>query len=323
MTKCSTGARRTLKTNTWGGYQSGDSVKLLRKGKVKDVYEVNEEELEFRFSDRISVFDVVVPTRIPRKGEVLCGIGAFWFRELENLGIRTHFLELRGPNQMRVRRTKIPKEYGELPKSNYMIPVEWINRHYVAGSLHRRLENGEIEPQILGFEGGNVPEYGEKLPKPFFEQTTKFESHDRIIGKAEALELGRMTEDEYDDLRDTVFMIDDLIESNVKKADLTHVDGKKEFAFDRDRNLMIVDTFGTPDEDRFWQKSRIDDGMFIEMSKEPVRKYYESIGYLNELTQARERGEPDPQIPPLPEKEAESISGLYADVYERIAGEPL
>lgn len=298
-------------------------VRLLRKGKVKDVYEVNDGELEFRFSDRISVFDVIVPTRIPRKGEVLCRMSALWFDELKSLGIRTHFLELKGPDRMRVRRTRVPKEYKGLPRSNYMIPVEWINRHYVAGSLHRRLRDGEIAPRSLGFETDDVPAYGEMLPVPFFEQTTKFESHDRIIDKQETLDLSGMTEDEYDEVRDVVFMIDDLIENRVKGADLTHVDGKKEFAFDEDRNLMIVDTFGTPDEDRFWQRSKMDEGMFVEMSKEPVRKYYESTGYLDDLTKAREKGMPDPPIPPLPDKEVESISGLYADVYKRIAGEPL
>ncbi|MFQ5909586.1 MAG: phosphoribosylaminoimidazolesuccinocarboxamide synthase, partial [Thermoplasmata archaeon] len=237
-------------------------VKLLRKGKVKDVYEVDQTELEFQFSDRISVFDVVIPTQIPRKGEVLCRIGAFWFRELENLGIRTHFLGLEGPSRMRVKRSQIPKEHGALPQSNYMIPIEWINRHYVAGSLHRRLADGEIAARSLAFDTDEVPPYGERLPAPFFEQTTKFESHDRVIGRKEALDLGGMTDEEYDELRNIVFMIDDLMENRVKGADLTHVDGKKEFAFDVDRNLMVIDTFGTPDEDRFWQRSKIDEGEF-------------------------------------------------------------
>lgn len=298
-------------------------MELLRKGKVKDVYEVDERELEFRFSDRISVFDVVIPTRIPRKGEVLCRVGAFWFQELEDLGIRTHFLELRGPSRMRVRRTRVPKEYEELPNTNYMIPVEWINRHYVAGSLHRRLRNGKVTARSLGYDSDDVPEYGASLPVPFFEQTTKFESQDRVIDRQEALSLGGLTDNEYDDLKDVVFKIDDLIENRVKDADLTHVDGKKEFAFDDNRNLMIVDTFGTPDEDRFWQRSKMVGGEFIEMSKEPVRKYYESSGYLKELTEAREAETPEPPIPPLPPEEVESISLLYADVYERITGEPL
>jgi phosphoribosylaminoimidazole-succinocarboxamide synthase len=298
-------------------------LKLLRKGKVKDVYEASDGELEFQFSDRISVFDVVIPNRIPRKGEVLCRIGALWFNELENLGIRTHFLELMGPSRMRVKRTRVPKEYTDLPRSDYMIPVEWINRHYVAGSIHRRLRDGDISPRSVGFETDDVPAYGERLPIPFFEQTTKFESHDRIIDKQETLELGGLTEGEYDELRNVVSTIDDLIEKRVSRADLTHVDGKKEFAFDENRNLMIVDTFGTPDEDRFWQRSKMEQGKFIEMSKEPVRMYYESTGYLGDLTKAREEGRPDPPIPALPESEVESIAGLYADVYERIAGEPL
>jgi phosphoribosylaminoimidazole-succinocarboxamide synthase len=312
-----------LKTYTEGGYGNGDSLRLLRKGKVKDVYEGDDGELEFQFSDRISVFDVVIPTRIPRKGEVLCRIGAHWFEELENLGIRTHFLELKGPNRMRVKRTRVPKEYADLPRSDYMIPVEWINRHYVAGSLHRRLRDGDIDPRSVGFETDDTPAYGERLPIPFFEQTTKFESHDRVINKQEALELGGMTEEEYDEVKEVVMTIDELIENRVSGADLTHVDGKKEFAFDENRSLMIVDTFGTPDEDRFWQRSKVSQGEFIEMSKEPVRKYYESTGYLQDLTMARKGGRPDPPIPALPEREVEFIAGLYADVYERIAGEPL
>src|SRR6266566_5976008 len=72
----------------------GGVMRFLRKGKVKEVYEVSEEELEFVFTDQISVFDKVIPTLIPHKGETLCRTSAHWFQVVQDLGFRTHFLKV-------------------------------------------------------------------------------------------------------------------------------------------------------------------------------------------------------------------------------------
>jgi len=85
-------------------------MRFLRKGKVKEVYEVSEDELEFVFTDQISVFDKVIPTLIPHKGETLCRTSAHWFKVVQTLGVRTHFLRVIDGNRMRVRRVQVISE---------------------------------------------------------------------------------------------------------------------------------------------------------------------------------------------------------------------
>src|SRR5438132_908933 len=94
--------------------------------------------------------------------------------------------------------------------------------------------------------------YGEPLPRPFVEVTTKLEKVDRELTEDEALKISKLSRVEFDDLVRTVLKIDERLNTEVRKRGLIHVDGKKEFAMDDERRLMLVDTFGTADEDRFW-----------------------------------------------------------------------
>jgi phosphoribosylaminoimidazole-succinocarboxamide synthase len=98
------------------------------------------------------------------------------------------------------------------------------------------------------------------------------------------------------------------------------VDGKKEFGMDEDRNLMVLDVFGTADEDRFWDAEKYALGEWVELSKEVVRQYYRGIGYKDALYTAREKNEPEPDIPPLPDAMIEEVSGVYRNLFERITG---
>jgi len=223
-------------------------MNLIRVGKVKEVYEVDEEYLMFVFTDNISVFDKIIPTSIPYKGESLCRTSEYWFETLEDMGIKTHYSERLEKNKMKVKRVDVLDKPTQKDK-NYLIPLEFIVRHYVAGSIYDRIKSGKISPQELGL---NNVVYGERLPEPYFEVTTKFEEYDRNIDFEEAMEIGGVTKSEMMDIKELILKIDDRIEKEVKKRGLIHVDGKEEFAFDSKREIMIVDTFGTADEDRWW-----------------------------------------------------------------------
>jgi len=298
-------------------------MKLLQKGKVKEVYEVSDAELEFVFTDQISVFDKVIPSLVPHKGETLCRTSAYWFNVVQGLGIRTHFLRVAEGNRMRVRRVQVIHEYSKLsPRTrNYLIPLEVIARYYVAGSLHDRLKDGRVRPQDIGFPKGRVPAYGEPLPEPFLETTTKLEKVDRELTRDEAIRISGLTPAEYDALLDAVLKIDEALNTVVRKRGLIHVDGKKEFAMDSERRLMLVDTFGTADEDRFWDLPAYEKGEHVELSKEFVRGYYRKIGYHDRLTIARKAGQPEPEIPPLPDNVLKETSDLYISLFERLTGE--
>ena len=298
-------------------------MRFLRKGKVKEVYEVSEAELEFVFTDQISVFDKVIPTLVPHKGETLCRTSAHWFRVVDDLGIRTHFLRLEGGNRMRVRRVQVIPDYDQITRktTNFLIPLEVIARYYVAGSLHDRIKSSRIRPEDLGFQKGQVPAYGEPLPRPFVEVTTKLETVDRELTTEEALKISKLTKREYRDLADAVLKIDARLNEDVRRRGLIHVDGKKEFAMDGERQLMLVDTFGTADEDRFWDLAAYERGGQVELSKEFVRQYYRRIGYHKALMDARAVGKPEPDIPPLPPDVTEQVSDLYVSLFERLTGD--
>jgi phosphoribosylaminoimidazole-succinocarboxamide synthase len=298
-------------------------VRFLRKGKVKEVYEVSEDELEFVFTDQISVFDKVIPTLVPHKGETLCRTSAHWFRIVGDLGVRTHFLGVVDGNRMRVRRVNVISDYDKITPSsrNFLIPLEVIARYYVAGSFHDRIKEGKIRPEDAGFPRGHVPGYGEPLPEPFVEVTTKLEKVDRELTVDEALKISKLSAVEYNELVEAVLKIDERLNSDVKRRGLIHVDGKKEFAMDGERRLMLVDTFGTADEDRFWDLEEYKKGHQIELSKEFVRQYYRQIGYHKALMEARAAGKPEPDIPRLPPEVTKQVSALYVDLLERLTGE--
>ncbi len=299
------------------------AMRFIRKGKVKEVHEVSDTELEFRFTNQISVFDKVIPTLIPRKGESLARTSAHWFQRVEEkVGVKTHFLGLPAPDVMRVRRIEIPDVTTLTPEStNVLIPLEVVCRHYVAGTMHDRLKRGVVKPSDLGFTSNEVPEVGTPLPEPLVEFTTKLEKTDRDLGLAEAQALAKLSDEEFEHLKDVVLDIDAVIADDVEPRGLIHVDGKKEFAYDENRELMLVDTFGTADEDRFWDKARYEaTGERVEYSKEFVRQYYRKGGYHEKLMEARHAGQPEPDIPALPDDVTAEVSRLYGELYEKITG---
>lgn len=274
--------------------------KILYKGKVKDVYDLND-KLKFKFSNRISVFDQIIPNEIKIKGEVLCRIAKFWFKKVEEKKIcKTHFIDANN-DEMIVKKTEV-------------IPLEFIVRYYNAGSYYKR----------------NGGKYGEKLPKAIFEITTKFEKYDRLLTEEEALKISKLKKNDIEYIKETILKIDDLIQEEIGKRNLIHVDGKKEFGLLNDE-ILLIDTFGTPDEDRFWDKEEYEKGNFRELSKEFVRKYYENLMFLcpkcNEkfsyrdfLYAQRNAKLQEPLIPPLPEEMVREVEELYKEMYKRITG---
>lgn len=304
----------------------GQEMKLIQVGKVKEVYEITgTDELEFRFTDKISVFDKVIPSMIPRKGESLNRTSAHWFNMGEELGIKSHFIRNTGPDTMRVKRVTVERDMGRITpdSTSILIPLEIIARYYVAGSLLDRLKKGRVKPESVGFPSGHVPKYGEPLPEPLIEATTKLEEVDRPLTNKEAVELAKLSKDEWDQILEAVNRIDDVINREVKKRGLIHVDGKKEFGFDSERNIMLIDTFGTADEDRFWDIESYENGKLVELSKETVRQIYRKSGYHDKLTAAREAGaskSEEPPIPALTEEEIGMVSRLYGEMYERLTG---
>jgi phosphoribosylaminoimidazole-succinocarboxamide synthase len=273
---------------------------FLRSGKVKDIYYLDTEHLLFHFSDRVSAFDVVLPSTIPRKGEVLCKLSAYWF---ETLGFENHMLGLEGPNMMVVKKLK-------------MIPVECVVRGYLYGSLYERASRGEVSLPVTAA-------LARKLPEPCFDPTTKSEVKDEPITEAEIVRQGRMTEPELKRVRATTISVYQKMSSAAEKAGFILADLKLEFGRDEKGGILLADSIG-PDEFRLWPAAAYKEGRSQESyDKQPVRDWLSSIGYRERLEQARKKGEKIPDPPNLPESLITETSRRYVEAYEKLTGRRL
>jgi len=151
-------------------------LRFLGSGKVKDIYEIDDKTILFRFSDRVSAYDVKFHEDIPKKGQVLCKFAEFWFNKLS---APNHFVKRISDAEIVVKKMK-------------MLPIECIVRGYFYGSLVNRWKNG-----LVSLPDDTNTQLAAKLPEPIFDPTTKSE-HDIPITKQIAIDKGLVTEDEYD-----------------------------------------------------------------------------------------------------------------------------
>ena len=297
---------------------------LLYKGKVKEVWSTESSDvIEFRYTNQISVFDQIIPSLIPNKGESLNRTSAHWFNLVEKEGIcETHVIEVNAPDRILARKFEVIREPGAISreKENVFVPLEVICRHYLAGSGWRRYERGDAPAEEFGFEPGAILHEGIKLPNPYVEVSTKFEKFDRLLDREEALSISNLSENEFDDILSIVVRIDEIINREASLRGLIHVDGKKEFALGKDRVPVLVDSFGTLDEDRWWDLESYEKGEIVQLSKEFVRQHYLDTGHHADLYKARQENLEEPPIPKLPENVIEETTQLYVSMFERLTG---
>jgi phosphoribosylaminoimidazole-succinocarboxamide synthase len=297
----------------------------LYAGKVKQVWSTDDPDIiEFRYTDQISVFDQIIPSLIPRKGESLNRTSCHWLKLVENEGVcKTHLIEMNAPDRCLARRFDVIREPGAITSDmeNVFVPLEVICRHFLAGSGWRRYAKGDVGAEEFGFAPGTELEEGVKLPVPYVEVSTKFEAFDRLLDTEEALEISGLSLEELNNIKEIVLKIDSIIEREAALNGLIHVDGKKEFALGEGREPILVDSFGTLDEDRWWDKDAYERGEIVQLSKEFVRGHYIEDGHHKELYDARENGEEEPPIPALPQSMIDRTSALYASMFERLTNQ--
>src|SRR3989338_6216002 len=158
----------------------------------------------FTFTDDYSVFDYgKMPDTIPNKGEALCRMAAYNFKELEKLGVKSHFRKLVSGNEMEVDLVRVlyPQK-GELKEGmgNYLVPLEIIYRNSLpeGSSVFKRLASGQVTPEQLGLS--RMPKPGEQLEKPLMDVSTKLEETDRYLSWKEAAEISCLSEEETEKL---------------------------------------------------------------------------------------------------------------------------
>ncbi|CAN5735578.1 phosphoribosylaminoimidazolesuccinocarboxamide synthase [soil metagenome] len=278
-------------------------MKLIRKGKVKDIYETDDNTLIFSFSDRISAFDVILNDEIPYKGKVLCNFALFWFKNLRG---KNHFIKKVGTNQI------------EVAKLN-MLPVECVVRSYLYGSLYSRYLQNAVD--ISGTEeyfANKDLQLASKLPNLVFDPSTKSDQHDKPLSKAEIINNRLLSQTELMQIKELSLDLFSQVNTIVSASDFILSDIKFEFGKDpKTGEVMLGDSIG-PDEFRIWNLGDYQAGHIQDSyDKQILRDWLQQIGFREEVEKCS-KNNTDPKIPNLPNDLIEKVSQRYIDAYERI-----
>ena len=262
-------------------------------GKVRELYALDDERLLLVASDRISTFDVVLPTEIPDKGRVLTGLSAFWFARTSSI-VPNHLLGLQADGRS--------SECRRLD----MLPLECVVRGYITGS-------GWKDYQATGATSGHTLPAGlresDRLPEPIFTPSTKAdEGHDENIDLDQAGEL--VGSDRLQELERVALQLYRFASEHALARGIIIADTKFEFGVDGEGQLVLADEAFTPDSSRFWPAADYEPGRAQpSFDKQFVRDYCESLGW--------DKTAPGPE---LPEDVVTGTRARYVEAFARLTG---
>ena len=264
-------------------------------GKVRELYAIDDERLLLTASDRISVFDVVLPTEIPDKGRVLTGLSGFWFNRTSGL-VPNHLLGMREDGRsMECRRL-------------LMLPIECVVRGYLSGSGWKSYqESGEV----CGIALPEGLRESDRLPEPIFTPTTKAaEGHDQPLTPEQAGNL--VGEERFAELEKVSIDLYRMAAAYAAEKGIIIADTKFELGLDEQGTLVLGDEAFTPDSSRFWPADEYEPGgPQPSFDKQFVRDYAESLGW--------DKAPPGPE---LPDDVVTGTRARYLEAFEQITGIP-
>ena len=265
----------------------------VASGKVRELFALDDERLLLVASDRISTFDVVLPTDIPDKGRVLTGLSAFWFARTSQI-CPNHLVALRDDGRsMECRRLD-------------MLPIECVVRGYLSGS-------GWKDYRATGSVCGHALPEGmresEQLPEPLFTPSTKaITGHDENIDRTRALEL--VDAEHFDAVESVSLALYRYAAEYARDRGIIIADTKFEFGLDAVGNVVLADEALTPDSSRFWPLDQYEPGgSQPSFDKQFARDYCESQGW--------DKTEPGPE---LPDAIVAGTRARYVEAFERLTG---
>jgi len=264
-------------------------------GKVRELYALDDERLLLVASDRISTFDVVLPTEIPDKGRVLTGLSAFWFARTSSI-VPNHLLGLQADGRS--------SECRRLE----MLPLECVVRGYITGS-------GWKDYQATGATSGHTLPAGlresDRLPEPIFTPSTKAdEGHDENIDLDQAGEL--VGAERLQEVKRIALELYRFASEHALARGIIIADTKFEFGVDGDGQLVLADEAFTPDSSRFWPAADYEPGRAQpSFDKQFVRDYCESLGW-----------DKTPPGPELPDDVVTGTRARYIEAFERLTEIP-
>lgn len=281
-------------------------LSLVHRGKVRDVYEMDDERLLLVATDRISAFDCILPNPIPFKGAVLTALSAFWFEYLGHLTehhlITADFDKMPGA----VRQYAELRGRSMLTKKTKVFPIEAVVRGYLEGSGWK---DYKATGKICGHELPANLRQCEKLSEPIFTPATKAAAgHDeniteiefeKIVGTETAAKIRSLALEIYKEASEYALSRGIII-----------ADTKFEFGQDESGNILLIDEVLTPDSSRFWSASAYEPGRAqASFDKQFVREYLESLDWNKQ-----------PPAPELPEEIIGATSERYLQAYELLTG---
>jgi len=270
-----------------------DTATHLGSGKVRELYSLDDDRLLLVASDRISVFDVVLPTEIPDKGRVLTGLSGYWFAQTAAI-VPNHLLALRDDGRS--------TECRRLE----MLTIECVVRGYLSGSGWKDyLATGAVCGHVL--PDGLIE--SQQLPEPIFTPATKAQTgHDENIDRAAgALLVG---EERYDEVERLSLELYRFVSEQAAARGIILADTKLEFGIDSAGRLVLADEAFTPDSSRFWPADEYrPGGAQPSFDKQPVRDYAETLGW--------DKTDPGPE---LPDDVVTGTRARYIEAFERLTG---
>jgi len=288
---------------------------LFIRGKVRDTYELRD-HLLIVATDRISVFDVVLPDGIPDKGLVLNQLSAFWFNETRGI-VPNHVIEVVGDVSC-LDAYLDEKDHFDYPaylagrsmvvRKVERIPIECVARGYLAGSGWSEYQRSG---SVCGISLADGLRESEELPEPIFTPTTKAEAgHDMPMSMDDV--KGQLGEALAEGLKDSCISIYSFARERARDRGIIIADTKFEFGLDNGE-LILIDELLTPDSSRFWPADQYQVGRSQpSYDKQPVRDWTEATGW-----------DKSPPAPMLTQEVIDSTTQRYREAYERLTGQKL
>ena len=284
-------------------------LQLVRRGKVRDVYAVDDDHLLIVATDRISAFDCILPTAIARKGEVLTSLSRFWFRKLAHI-VSNHLVTTNLEEMPEsVARAENIAGRSMLVRRADVFPIECVVRGYLVGSGWKDyLRSGEVCGHKLP---ENLLESAE-LQEPVFTPSTKAETgHDENISEEQV--RGIIGTEITDHLREFSLGLYKEARDYARSRGIIIADTKFEFGLDKNGEIILVDEALTPDSSRFWPAESYSPGKSQpSFDKQFVRDYLETLNW-----------DKRPPAPPLPAAVATATTERYLEAYRLLTGKDL
>lgn len=279
-------------------------MKKISSGKVREIYEVDDDKLLLVVSDRISAFDYILPSPVPNKGKILNQISAFWFNFIKDI-IPNHVISTDLKDFPEEFQTEEFEGRSMLVKKLKMMPVECIVRGYITGSGWKSYQ---ADGTVCGITLPEGLQESEKLPEPIFTPTTKAaEGHDENISFEEVCQL--IGEDLAKELRAKTIEIYSKCAEYAATKGVIIADTKFEFGVDENGTLVIGDEVLTPDSSRFWPANDYEVGRGQKsFDKQYLRDWMKSTGY-----------DPEAGIP-IPDEVINTTVNKYKEAYRILTG---